>query len=174
MQGEHSAARRAFDRALDLRARFPEALNNRGALALQEGRAAEALVDLERAVELEPSSAALRVNLGLALRRLGRREASERIYRDGLALDPKHPDLNYNLATLALDQGRPGLALEHYRLAAQAGGEDALTERGQGLALLALGHTHEAAMHLQRSLILDPEQPDLTRMLRGLAPAPVR
>lgn len=174
MQGEHSAARRAFDRALDLRARFPEALNNRGALALQEGRPAEALVDLERAVELEPSSAALRVNLGLALRRLGRREDSERIYREGLALDPKHPDLNYNLATLALDQGRPQVALEHYRLAAQAGGEDALTERGQGLSLLALGRSHEAATHLQRSLILDPEQPSLTRVLRSLAPPPVR
>ncbi|MEE9231683.1 MAG: tetratricopeptide repeat protein [Acidobacteriota bacterium] len=174
MQGEHSAARRTFDRALDLRPRFPEALNNRGALALQEGRPAEALLDLERAVKLEPSSAPLRVNLGLALRRLGRRKDSERIYREGLDLDPENPDLHYNLATLALDQERPQVALEHYRLAAKMGGTDALTERGQGLALLALGRTLEAATHLQRSLILDPEQPDLTRVLRSLTPTPLK
>ncbi len=141
---------------------------------MQEGRPAEALLDLERAVKLEPSSAPLRVNLGLALRRLGRRKDSERIYREGLDLDPENPDLHYNLATLALDQERPQVALEHYRLAAKMGGTDALTERGQGLALLALGRTLEAATHLQRSLILDPEQPDLTRVLRSLTPTPLK
>lgn len=166
--GERAAARAAFDRALALRPDFAAALNNRAALALEEDRASEALVDLERALALDRTSVPLRVNLGLALRRLGRAADSRRVYEEGLALEPDHPDLHFNLATLELAEKRPARALEHYRRAAALGGSDAQTERGQGLALLALGRRSEALPHLEESLRLDPAQADLARLLRSL------
>jgi spermidine synthase/tetratricopeptide (TPR) repeat protein len=165
LAGDAAEARAAFDRALSLRPGFADALNNRAALALGAGRPAEALVDLSRALELDPASAPARINLGVALRRLGRGNESRRIYQEGLAIDPTLPDLHFNLATLDLEQGRSAEALEGYRRAAALAGDDAQTERGQGLALLDLGRRREALPHLTRSLELDPSQTDLARLL---------
>ncbi|MEE9218821.1 MAG: hypothetical protein V3U98_07105 [Acidobacteriota bacterium] len=63
---------------------------------------------------------------------------------------------------------RPREALEHYRRAALSGGNDALTERGQGLAM---ERTDEAKPHLQRSLVLDPGQRGLMQLLQDLEPS---
>lgn len=166
--GDAVSAGAAFDRALSLRADFPEALNNRGTLALAHGRETDAVADFERAVSLAPSSAALRANLGLALRRAGRVGDSRRVYEDGLALLPDSAELRFNLATLDLAENHPAQALEHYRKVAASTGVDAGTERGEGLALLALGRRQEAIEHLRRSLEMNPAQADLSRMLRAL------
>ncbi len=172
LAGRPQEARSALGRALTLRADFPEALNNRAALALREGRDLDALPDLERAVALAPDSAPLRVNLGLTLRRLGRSRDSRRIYEEGLVRNPLEPDLHFNMATLDLAEERPAAALEGYRRAASLGGPDALTERGQGLALLALGRGPDARPHLEESLRLDSRQSDLKALLRSLAGQP--
>lgn len=55
---------------------------------------------LERARELEPDNAAIRVNLGIGYRGLGRLEESEASYRKALELDSGLSEVHLNLALL--------------------------------------------------------------------------
>lgn len=55
---------------------------------------------LERARELEPENAAIRVNLGIGYRGLGRMDESEASYKKALELDPTLIETHLNLALL--------------------------------------------------------------------------
>jgi tetratricopeptide (TPR) repeat protein len=77
---------------------------------------ADAAVDAyERALALDPSLAAARINLGLLHHAAGRHEAAEAVYRGGLHRD-RSPDpmLLFNLAVLLEDRGQTRAAEERY------------------------------------------------------------
>jgi Tfp pilus assembly protein PilF len=75
----------------------------------------------ERALALDPSLAAARINLGLLHHAAGRHEAAEAVYRAGLGRD-RSPDpvLLFNLAVLLEDRGQTRAAEERYLEALRA------------------------------------------------------
>jgi len=81
---------------------------------------------LERCLGLEPSNAALLIDLGQIYQSSGRVEDAERAYRRALAIDPSNSDLHVRLGELLLGRGDgPGARRE---------GETALRWRPNGLA----------------------------------------
>src|SRR4051794_28977399 len=76
-----------------------EARFHRGNLLREKGDARGAIVEYERALELEPAHAAILNNLGLALEATGERSRAEQCYREVLALNPLHADALGNFAS---------------------------------------------------------------------------
>jgi Flp pilus assembly protein TadD len=114
-------AARFSRRALSL---APDSIVARNALALtcaDTARDVEALVSAQRAVALDGRRPDLLVNLGVALKTLGRFEAAERAIRLGLAARPHDPDFHMSLATALLAMGRieDGLAEYEWRHASR-------------------------------------------------------
>jgi tetratricopeptide (TPR) repeat protein len=87
---------------------------------LTDGDLATAERELRRVADIEDSPAA-RDLLGLVLARQGRLAEAEREFRRAVELDSGFAPAHQNLGRLTLQQGRPGEALEHLRVAARSG-----------------------------------------------------
>ncbi len=82
-------------------------------------------------MELEPDSASIRYEAGLASHLTGRVEEALEHYGRAVALEPGHADAHCNLGNLYEEQGKLAEALEHYRAAVRYGDErDAERDRG--------------------------------------------
>ncbi|GAC1544293.1 MAG: hypothetical protein NVS3B16_11990 [Vulcanimicrobiaceae bacterium] len=79
--GERDAALEAFARALDDDERCAAALTNLGNLLFEDGHVADAVDYYEAAIRAEPAYAIAHRNLGVALKRLGRRSEAVRALR---------------------------------------------------------------------------------------------
>ncbi len=126
-------AREAFQRALDVEDRDPEAARrhyrealahdptlsdayvNLGRLAHEEGDAREAARLWHLALERAPDDPMIHYNLALALEDVSGAEGAAAHYERALALDPDFADAHFNLAGLCEALGRPHEALRHYQ-----------------------------------------------------------
>lgn len=88
-----------------------------GRRRLQSGRAAQATVPLERARRAEPNKASIREALGIAYFRLQRWADAEAEFRAVIEHEPVSDYAHFALARCLDQQGRPGEANPHYRLA---------------------------------------------------------
>lgn len=96
-------ARVEFERALELDPELVAARMAMAELLLDNRDWAAAAELLEGARDLEPENPAIRVNLGIAYRGLGRFEESKAAYEKALDLDPANQDPRLNLAVLLGD-----------------------------------------------------------------------
>ncbi|TYZ68258.1 hypothetical protein PybrP1_005294 [[Pythium] brassicae (nom. inval.)] len=92
-------------------------LNTVGALLSDLYRFREAVVYLERAIELEPSAVQPMGNLALALNNLGQPEAALRANERALELQPDQPQLLHNAGLILHALGRPDAALASWKRA---------------------------------------------------------
>lgn len=87
----------------------------------QQGRFADAVAAYRDALRRDPKHAAAQNNLGMALQRLGNHDGALRCFEQVAALQPNDARVHINLASAAMQAGRPGLAVDHlataYRLA---------------------------------------------------------
>ena len=86
------------------------ALNNIGAILLEEGRVSEALAILSRAVKLNPAFASARANLGVAYMRSDMLEAAEAELHAAITAEPKNERAYLNLAQVYARRGELGPA----------------------------------------------------------------
>ncbi|HUL61384.1 MAG TPA: tetratricopeptide repeat protein, partial [Anaeromyxobacteraceae bacterium] len=98
-----------FKTAASLRADYPEAHANYGAMLADAEDFEGAVLELELAVKYAPRSAAAWLTLGNAYRGTQKFEKAEAAYRKAEELDPALVDVQYDLAVLYLDGDRPGL-----------------------------------------------------------------
>jgi Flp pilus assembly protein TadD len=78
---------------------------------VHQGRVAEAIPILERAVQLDPGDGAVRLYLGNAFMAVKRPDAAEEHYRAGWRLVPESPTLPKALAGAMVLSNRPSEAL---------------------------------------------------------------
>ena len=97
--------------------RTPQFYRDRGSDAAAAGNWPEAVDNLRRAAEAEPDDAAVRVDLGFALERLGDARAAVERYEEALRLDPRLQEAHYGLGDLLERGGRDQEAIERYRAA---------------------------------------------------------
>ena len=109
-------ARKAYEKALELRPGHPDALVNIGRLYYEEGANEAAIVQYRRALQAASglhSTAAF--NLGLALEDVGRERAASEAYRAAILADPDFADAHYNLSRVYERLGDRMSALRHLK-----------------------------------------------------------
>lgn len=89
----------------------------KGVLALQQGKPADAVPLLERAIELDTRSPGFHLNLGNALRGVSRHDEAIAAYRRALALDERMAPAHNNLGNALRDRGSLSEAATAYRRA---------------------------------------------------------
>ena len=105
----------AYDHALCVDPRKPEALINCGTLYYEDGNLKKAAEYFRRALEVEPENALAHFNLGSVLEETGRPEAAREHLRQAVRLDPNYPDAHYNLAFVCEKLGAYAEAQRHWQ-----------------------------------------------------------
>jgi tetratricopeptide (TPR) repeat protein/peroxiredoxin len=100
-QQKTAAARESFERALKLRASYPDTLanssNNLGLLAAREGRTDKAIGYFQEALKLSPDHMIALDNLGSAYRQQRLWDDARKTYERALEISPKDAEANYGL-----------------------------------------------------------------------------
>jgi len=100
-QQKTAEARESFERALKLRASYPDTVanswNNLGLLAARDGHTDEAIRDFREALKISPDHTIAMVNLGSAYRQQKRWDEARQIYERALAVNPDDAEANYGL-----------------------------------------------------------------------------
>lgn len=134
-----------------------DALHFLGVIAYQQGRHAEAVELISRAIGIDQRQPAAHSNLGNALEALGELERAAAAYGEALALHPDFADALFNFASLHARRGQRAEAIACYRraLELQPGNAAALTNLGN--LLRDAGRRHEAADCYRRAIALAPQ-----------------
>jgi tetratricopeptide (TPR) repeat protein len=121
------------------------------------GASAEAVLLLERAVEMEPESADARNALGVSLASLSQPAKAIPHFEKAAALKPNFAEAHHNLGCALASVGRTDEALAHLVRASQLKPDSADMQFNLGSALLHLGKLAEAKTTLERAIDLDPK-----------------
>ena len=161
-EGDTARAEKAFLEALNIDPNLPRAWTSLagvyniqrwelgeidGATALRKQRAA-----LERALSLDPNSAAAHVRLGRVLRIEGNREAAEHHFQRARDVDTRDPMALVLLAGMLHNQGRLEEAIETHRRAIVLDPLAASYHFNFGEMLMAAGRTREAEAAFEKAL----------------------
>lgn len=104
--GALGLARQAFEQALRLQPRFPEALTNLGLVHAAEQRFEEAARCFQSSLALRPDNAVVHNNLGCALHAQGMLEPAGVCFRQALCYQPDFAEALHNLARVCWAQER--------------------------------------------------------------------
>jgi tetratricopeptide (TPR) repeat protein len=134
----------------------PQAHRERGLDAAALGNWAEAVQHFRLAVEAEPDYAAMRVNLGAALERVGEARAALEQYEAALDLDPRLAEAHYGAGDLFERAGREQEAVEHYRAAVAENPTFVVAHARLADALRRTDRVEESLAHYRQVLALEP------------------
>lgn len=109
-----------------------------------------------RALERGIESAALRIDLGLIHAQRGDLPGAEQEFLAALSLDELSVAAHYRLAGLYRSRQHHGKAIEHYRQALAVNPHYVFAWNGLGMALAALGQSHEALAAFQEAVAVAP------------------
>ena len=122
-QEKRAEAKASFEQAVKLNASYPDtrpnAWNNLGLLATHEGRIADAIVNFEEALRLNPDHWIALENLGNAYRQEKRWPEARQALERALAARPKDPEANYSLAMVYAQMDDTARAQEYLDRALQ-------------------------------------------------------
>ncbi len=135
---------------------FDQPYNALGTAAAERGDQAGAIAWYEKALAINPNNAAVLLNRGESLRKLGRADEAEASYREAVRLSPDLSDARYDLGMLLATNGRAEAALSVFDEALARNGRDPLAHAGRGYALILLSRLAEARDALARAVSLDP------------------
>jgi tetratricopeptide (TPR) repeat protein len=119
---------------------------------------------LQKAVELDPNSAAARTNLAANLMRLGKPELAEAQLKKAIAIEPQNFDVNHNLGELYVQVGKLALAVPYLEKAQQIDATSYDNGYDLSLAYLETGHVAEAR-ELVHGLLKQKETAELHDLL---------
>ncbi|HSZ60495.1 MAG TPA: FG-GAP-like repeat-containing protein [Terriglobales bacterium] len=122
-QQKTAEARESFERALKLRATFPDTLanswNNLGLLAARGGRTDEAIRDFQEALKLSPDHMIALVNLGGAYRQQKRWDDARKTYERAVEVNPDDAEANYGLGMVFAQRDDSARAFDSLQRALQ-------------------------------------------------------
>ena len=115
--GDFAKAETVYKRILRHEPDHAEALHFLGLLSYQNGKNLEAIRYIEKAISLNPTSAIMANNLGLAFQAIGNVDAACSSYRQAIGLNPRLPSAYNNLANTLREIGDFEEAIANYRVA---------------------------------------------------------
>jgi tetratricopeptide (TPR) repeat protein len=168
-KGQTDKAMIHFQKALEIKPDYVEALNNLGNVFLRQGLLDEAIVQYNKALEIAPDYASAHTNLGNAF--LDKGEVSESIehYLKALQFRPDLAEAHHNLGVARAHQGKTEEAVRHYQKALEIKPSYPEAHYDLALALVLLGRRDEAAAHLTEALRIKPDYTEAKRELQMLS-----
>jgi tetratricopeptide (TPR) repeat protein len=137
-----------------------DAQNNVGAALLQKGGVEEAMVHLQRALEINPAQEEARNNLGLALYSKGELDPAIAQFRQALQIQPQDFQAHNNLGVALYAKGDLDEAVTHYRQALQIKPDYAQARNNLGHALEMKGDLEGAIAEYRKALETEPAYAD--------------
>lgn len=134
----------------------PQVYRERGLDAAAVGRWPEAVDNYRRAVAADPDYAAMRVNLGTALERVGDARGALEQYEAALRLDSQLAEARYGLGALFERSGRDQEAIEQYRAAVTESPNFAPAHLRLADALRRTDRMEESLSHYRQVIALEP------------------
>ncbi|AWB07371.1 N-acetylglucosaminyltransferase (plasmid) [Azospirillum humicireducens] len=142
--GALAEAEPLYRQVLDAEPLHADALHLLGVLYHQLNKNEQAIVLIDKAVQLAPEVADYHANRGIVLQRLGRLDAAEAAQRQALDCSPGHVGAHFNLGLVLAAQERLREAASHYAEAARLSPRLADAHLNLGAALQGLGRAEEA------------------------------
>ena len=130
-----------------------------------DGRLVEAVDSYRAILEQHPEMCACWSNLGMALRKLGRKEEGLQVLREGVRICPQVVELNYNLGNALSDADAHEEALKHYRAAFLRDPGHIKAAHACGAMLLQLERFGQAVDHYRAALDRHPDDAGLLHAL---------
>jgi arylsulfatase A-like enzyme/Flp pilus assembly protein TadD len=126
-------------------------------IAKEQGKAAEAVAHLRRAIELHPESEKAHTKLGIALKAQRKLGEAVQAYRQALRINPGYANAHNHLGLALAMSGQPAEALKHLQEAVRLEPNLAQAHHNLGTALASLGKLDEAIGAYRRAVQIDPE-----------------
>ena len=136
-----------------------------GALYFQTKHYDQAMLYLQRAIELKPDSADSHCLLGNLYRALEQSEPAISSYQQALKLKPNYGEAQNNLGTVFSSLGRYQEAAASYRKAIKLMQDNPNVYINLGKVLEKLGHLENASNQYLHALKLDPNDPEIANLL---------
>jgi tetratricopeptide (TPR) repeat protein len=141
--------------------------NNEGVILREQHRDDEALTAFENALRVDPRSASAMWNLSDLLHHLGRdRKRADALLDTALEIDPNEPRWLLARGRYSLERHDCAAARSDFTKAIKLSPENALLYASLGASEGCLGHEAAAREAFRRSLAIDPNQPEIARLLR--------
>lgn len=172
-RGDHTHARGACERVLQLQPAHFDALHLLGVLAAQSGNMSEAAGYFARAVAANEQHPAVRAQLGAALHQLGRLDEALACMDQAITLAPDDAQLYDNRGNILADLERHEEAIASYREALALAPYHADAHNDLGVALGKVKRHDEAIAAFDMALMLEPDFADAHNN-RGVALAALR
>lgn len=149
-----------FRKAVAMQPDDSRAHYNLGVALRHEGQMKEAVVELRKAIETDPTSMynpRVHVDLGLALSDLGEFDEAQDNFEKALADNPNDAEAHTGLGTVLCGKGRTEEGLAHCRRALEIDPNEGEAHNTLGIALAKAGNLPEATGHLRRAAELRPQ-----------------
>jgi tetratricopeptide (TPR) repeat protein len=138
-----------------------------GTALQQQGRREEALEAFDKAVQLKPDDAELRVKLGRALVELERLTDALSAFQNALRLSPRQWDAAYESGVIHHKLGQLERSLKHLDLCRELRADDASTLQLRGLVLMALKRFEESLADSLAAHAVDPSSVETRNNIGG-------
>jgi len=122
----------------------------------ERGQLDEAIISLQKALELNPNYDVAHNDLGLSLLKKGRPDEATAHFLRALEINPNYASARCNLGSDFLRQGQVGQAIAEFQTALKLAPNYAEAHYNLGTALLREGQLDQAISEFQRTLEIDP------------------
>ena len=160
-QQKSADARESFERALKLRASYPDTLanswNNLGLLAGREGRMDEAVDSFQEALKLSPDHPIALDNLGSAYRQQKRWDDARKTYERALNVNANDADANYGLGMIFAQNNDTARAFDSLQKALQLRPHYPEALNNLGILYLRTQRRDEAVKSFEECMRVAPE-----------------
>lgn len=161
MLGKPQEALEAFDTAVQISPKLPEAHNNRGNILKSLDRLDEALEAYDEALKLRYGYPDAHYNRGHVLMKLDRLDAALGAYDEALKLRPKYPQAHNNRGNVLKALDRLEEALAAYDEALKLHPAHVMARINRGVVLGRLNRPEEALEAYDEALKLEPDNTEL-------------
>jgi tetratricopeptide (TPR) repeat protein len=128
-----------------------------GNALLHQGRVDEAVEHFQKALALQPESAAFHGGLGAAYYKIGRVDEAINQCQKALQIDPDYAEAQFDLGCNLFQKGRVDEAIIHFQKALEIEPDFAEAHNNLGNSLLQIRRVNEAITHFQKALAIKPD-----------------
>jgi tetratricopeptide (TPR) repeat protein len=146
-----------YEKSLQIKPDYEDALNNLGLAFAKQRRFQEAIPYYERALRVKPKHVEVHNNLGNALSELGQLDAAMAHYRIALDGNTNHADAHNNLAIALAMKGSFDEAIRHFDRTLEINPKNAGTHSNLGNAYAIQRQFDKAVAAYEKALKLNPD-----------------